>query len=203
VGALQGVYTFSSLQDFQAGRYVTFQQAFGVVSQFQNNPNLGLFAQDEWKPRADLTINAGLRYDAQFLPAPIQTDSNNFASRLGLAYAPRFLGRHQRTATSPITPDKAKPRKASKKALTIKSKTLPDKVAQLFLATTCCWPSRLYAQSLPSANGLYQTLSGNATPRFIPPGDGILLCTLSYGHARITKYNGLPDIQARPSVDFK
>jgi hypothetical protein len=96
-GALQGVYTFSSLQNFQAGRYVTFQQAFGAASQFQSNPNLGLFAQDEWKPRADLTINAGLRYDAQFLPAPIQTDSNNFAPRLGLAYAPRFLDQDRRT----------------------------------------------------------------------------------------------------------
>ncbi|HEV7859926.1 MAG TPA: TonB-dependent receptor [Pyrinomonadaceae bacterium] len=96
-GALQGVYTFSSLQNFQAGRYVTFQQAFGAVSQFQNNPNIGLFAQDEWKPRTDLTINAGLRYDAQFLPAPIQTDLNNFAPRLGIAYAPRFLGEGRRT----------------------------------------------------------------------------------------------------------
>ena len=96
-GALQGVYSFSSLQNFQAGRYVTFQQAFGAVSQFQNNPNLGLFVQDEWKLSPDLTLNAGLRYDAQFLPAPIRTDDNNFAPRLGLAYAPRFLGHDRRT----------------------------------------------------------------------------------------------------------
>jgi hypothetical protein len=96
-GALQGVYTFSSLQNFQAGRYVTFQQAFGAVSQFQSNPNMGLFVQDEWKPRPDLTINAGLRYDAQFLPDPIQTDANNFAPRIGIAYAPEFLGQQHRT----------------------------------------------------------------------------------------------------------
>ena len=96
-GALQGVYTFSSLANFLTGRYVTFQQAFGAVNQFQSNPNLGLFAQDEWKPRSDLTINLGLRYDAQFLPAPIQTDANNFAPRLGLAYAPAFLGRARKT----------------------------------------------------------------------------------------------------------
>jgi hypothetical protein len=44
--------------------------------------------QDEWRPRTDLTINAGLRYDAQFLPDPIRTDWNNFAPRLGLAYSP-------------------------------------------------------------------------------------------------------------------
>jgi len=47
-GASQGVYTFSSLANFQAGRYATFQQAFGEASQFQSNPNAGLFAQDEW-----------------------------------------------------------------------------------------------------------------------------------------------------------
>jgi hypothetical protein len=96
-GALQGVYTFSSLQNFQAGRYATFQQAFGEASQFQSNPNVGLFAQDEWKPRHDLTVNLGLRYDAQFLPAPIETDANNFAPRAGLAYSPDFLGRGRKT----------------------------------------------------------------------------------------------------------
>ncbi|MFM8392803.1 MAG: carboxypeptidase regulatory-like domain-containing protein, partial [Acidobacteriota bacterium] len=87
-GALQGVYTFSSLANLQAGRYATYQQAFGAPSLFQSNPNLGLFLQDEWRVRRDLTINAGIRYDLQDLPDPIQTDRNNFAPRLGLAYAP-------------------------------------------------------------------------------------------------------------------
>ena len=96
-GALQGVYTFSSLSNFLAGRYSTFQQAFGAPRQFQSNPNIGLFAQDEWKPRHDLTINLGLRYDAQFLPDPIKTDANNFAPRIGVAYAPDFLGRVHKT----------------------------------------------------------------------------------------------------------
>jgi hypothetical protein len=87
-GAFKGVYTFSSLANFQAGRYITFQQAFGAPSQFQSNPNLGLFVQDEWRATPHLTVNAGLRYDAQFLPSPIETDANNFAPRLGFAYAP-------------------------------------------------------------------------------------------------------------------
>lgn len=91
-GALEGVYNFSSLANFQTGRYITFQQAFGAPSQFQSNPNLGLFAQDEWRATPHLTINAGLRYDAQFLPSPIETDANNFAPRLGLAYAPGGVG---------------------------------------------------------------------------------------------------------------
>ncbi|MGH9903995.1 MAG: carboxypeptidase regulatory-like domain-containing protein, partial [Pyrinomonadaceae bacterium] len=69
-GAIQGVYSFSSLANFLADRYTTFQQAFGAIDQFQSNPNMGIFAQDEWRPRQILTINAGLRYDAQFLPDP-------------------------------------------------------------------------------------------------------------------------------------
>ena len=87
-GATQGVYSFSALSNFLNGRYSTFQQAFGATAQFQSNPNLGLFVQDEWKPTAHLTINAGVRYDAQFLPSPITTDANNFAPRVGIAYAP-------------------------------------------------------------------------------------------------------------------
>ena len=87
-GALQGAYTFSSLASFQASRYVTFQQAFGAPSLFQSNPNIGFFAQDEWRARPDLTINVGVRYDAQFLPDPIKPDTNNVAPRIGLAYAP-------------------------------------------------------------------------------------------------------------------
>ncbi|HVG28758.1 MAG TPA: TonB-dependent receptor [Pyrinomonadaceae bacterium] len=87
-GAFQGVYNFSSLSDFLSGNYLNFQQAFGAPSQLQSNPNFGAFAQDEWRVRPDLTINAGLRYDVQFLPAPITTDANNVAPRLGVAYAP-------------------------------------------------------------------------------------------------------------------
>jgi carboxypeptidase family protein len=87
-GALQGAYNFTSLNNFLTGNYSTFQQAFGAPGQLQSNPNAGFFVQDEWRVRPSLTINTGLRYDLQFLPQPIQTDRNNFAPRLGLAYAP-------------------------------------------------------------------------------------------------------------------
>jgi len=87
-GAFEGVYNFTSLNNFLAGNYSTYQQAFGVPSQAQNNPNFGVFVQDEWKPRPDLTFNLGLRYDLQLLPDPIQTDNNNISPRFGVAYSP-------------------------------------------------------------------------------------------------------------------
>ncbi len=82
------VYSFSNLASFQAGRYQTFQQAFGDPNQFQSNPNLGLFAQDEWRIHRRLTVQVGLRYDTQWLTKPIQTDRNNIAPRFGLAWSP-------------------------------------------------------------------------------------------------------------------
>jgi hypothetical protein len=87
-GAVQGVYTFTSLPNFLTGTYSTYQQAFGAPSQFQSNPNLGLFVQDEWRVGSGLTINGGLRYDLQWLPEPVQLDANNVSPRLGVAYAP-------------------------------------------------------------------------------------------------------------------
>ena len=87
-GALQGSYTFGSLANFQRGLYSQYQQAFGLTSLLQSNPNLALYAQDEWRVRRDVTIDAGIRYDLQWLPQPIQLDANNVSPRLGIAYAP-------------------------------------------------------------------------------------------------------------------
>jgi len=87
-GAIQGSYNFTSLNNFLAGNYSTYQQAFGKQSQFQSNPNVGFFVQDEWQAQSNLTFNLGLRYDIQFLSEQIQNDVNNIAPRVGVAYAP-------------------------------------------------------------------------------------------------------------------
>lgn len=87
-GPTRGAYAFASMADFRAGRYINYQQAFGEAVQAQSNPNVGLFVQDEWRPRHDLTINAGLRYDLQWLEDPVETDTNNVSPRLGISFAP-------------------------------------------------------------------------------------------------------------------
>jgi hypothetical protein len=86
--AVAAVYSFTSLATLQAGRYNTVQQAFGDPYQFQSNPNLGLYVQDEWKVTPAFSLHAGLRYDLQWLPSPIRTDPDNLAPRFGLAWSP-------------------------------------------------------------------------------------------------------------------
>jgi hypothetical protein len=87
-GAVQGVYSFRSLADFQTGNYLNFQQAFGAPATRQSNPNVGIYVQDEWRARANVTINAGVRYDLQFLERLVNTDINNLSPRLGVAWDP-------------------------------------------------------------------------------------------------------------------
>ena len=87
-GTLYGTYSFSNLAGFLAGTYTTFGQAFGKTDWFQTNPNLGWFLQDEWRARDNLTINAGLRQDIEWLIDPIATQSGTLSPRLGLSWSP-------------------------------------------------------------------------------------------------------------------
>jgi Carboxypeptidase regulatory-like domain/TonB dependent receptor-like, beta-barrel len=87
--SVRGSYAFSSLNNFLSGVYNNsgFTQTFGNTVVSQNNPNLGFYAQDEWKLNHRLTLNVGLRYDLQFMKT-ISTDRNNVSPRLGFAWSP-------------------------------------------------------------------------------------------------------------------
>lgn len=87
--AVRGTYTFQNLATFLAGTYnnAGFTQTFGVTEVSQFNPNVGIYAQDEWKISSGLTLNAGIRYDLQFLET-VATDADNISPRIGIAWSP-------------------------------------------------------------------------------------------------------------------
>lgn len=87
--SIRGAYTFQNLTNFLVGVYnnAGFTQTFGESRIAQTNPNVAIYAQDEWKVISTLTVNAGLRYDLQFLET-INTDTNNVSPRLGFAWLP-------------------------------------------------------------------------------------------------------------------
>ena len=87
--AFRGSYSFSSLANFLSGVYnnAGFTQTFGTSDVSQTNANLALHAQDEWKLTSRITLNAGVRYDLQWLET-IATDSDNLSPRVGVVWSP-------------------------------------------------------------------------------------------------------------------
>ena len=122
---IDGTETGSAFADFLIGVPSNFTQSSGQPFYLRNR-YAGLFAQDSWRARSDLTINFGLRWDYIMpfwekynnlqtvipgrqsvlfpglpgdlvvpgdpgIPSTISpSKADNFAPRIGLAYAPRF-----------------------------------------------------------------------------------------------------------------
>ena len=115
-GNFSGSYTFTSLAGFTSGRPTgageRYVQAFAGngTTGATTKPNINeysFFVQDEWRVGPSLTVNAGLRYDLQKFARPevrnpdpqlaaagidtsvLNTDTNNWGPRLGVAYSPQ------------------------------------------------------------------------------------------------------------------
>ncbi|HKW16093.1 MAG TPA: carboxypeptidase regulatory-like domain-containing protein [Terriglobales bacterium] len=102
----------SPVQAYGAGIPGDYIQGLGSPSDSFNNYPIGLYWQDSWRIRHNLTLNYGLRYDVEIPPkfkAPtglaaagykylnlqkgIQTDRNNFQPRIGFAWDPKGDGK--------------------------------------------------------------------------------------------------------------
>lgn len=81
--------------------YSSFTQAFGPIGFEFSSTDLGFFLQDDWKIFSRLTLNLGIRYEHELLPAPfpglvnpaipqtasMPNDANNFGPRVGFAWS--------------------------------------------------------------------------------------------------------------------
>jgi hypothetical protein len=84
-----GTYTFASLADYEAGIASTYSRRDGNPLVEYSHWQAGLFAQDDWRARKNLTLSAGIRQE-------IQThlgDEWNLAPRGGLIWSPFKHGR--------------------------------------------------------------------------------------------------------------
>jgi hypothetical protein len=82
-----GTYTFESLEAYEAGLPRSFTQRIGDPNLKYENYQGAFYAQDDIRLRRNLTLSAGLRYEAQ----THVSDANNVMPRLGITYAP-FTG---------------------------------------------------------------------------------------------------------------
>jgi outer membrane receptor for ferrienterochelin and colicin len=82
------VYLFGSLADFLAGNANQFRQAFGNSNVDFPVTSFGGFVQDHWSVARQFTVDLGVRYDFEHLPATFNQNTNNVSPRIGLAWSP-------------------------------------------------------------------------------------------------------------------
>ena len=104
LGILQPI---SSLQAFAAGLPAAYVQGYGTTGASYNDPDIALFAQDDWTVTPRLVVKVGLRYQRQFMyntpytvtipggtyTYKIPQDTNNFGPRLAASFDPEGDGR--------------------------------------------------------------------------------------------------------------
>jgi hypothetical protein len=102
----KGTFTFNNLQDYMNNFAATFAQALQTSSWRAKQWQTYFYVQDDFRVTPDLTLNLGLRYEANgaplgffgatdqeslnaMVPGPVKADRNNFAPRAGFAWSPR------------------------------------------------------------------------------------------------------------------
>jgi hypothetical protein len=102
----KGTFNFNNLQDYMNNFATTFAQALQTSSWQAKQWQTFFYLQDDFRITPDLTVNLGLRYEANgaplgffgatdpeslgaMVPGLVEDDRNNWAPRVGFAYSPR------------------------------------------------------------------------------------------------------------------
>jgi len=88
LGDATGTFNFGSVLAFEQNTINRYRQNFGT-SQDVKNRYYGVFFNDELKPRSNMTLSLGLRYERE----TAVDDTNNFGPRVGFAWDPFKKGK--------------------------------------------------------------------------------------------------------------
>lgn len=85
----RGLFVFPSLAALTDGSPDAHLQSFFSQPRVKfSEPRLQAYVQDHWMPTPQLTVDAGVRYDGNLLPAPLPRRLLHVSPRLGVAWSP-------------------------------------------------------------------------------------------------------------------
>src|SRR5581483_2471469 len=81
-GNFNGTFTFQNATAYTAGTPSQFSIVTGQPSVSDNYVDVGLYSEDDWRVKPNMTLSYGLRYETQ----NVIHDHRDFAPRIGLAW---------------------------------------------------------------------------------------------------------------------
>jgi len=88
LGDATGTFNFGSVLQYSNNQVTRYRQNFGTAQDVENT-YYGMFFNDEFKPWANVTMSAGVRYERE----TAVSDTNNFGPRFGVAWDPFKTGK--------------------------------------------------------------------------------------------------------------